>query len=122
MSKSVPSAIHSINSTQTRITTFRLYPTPAQERQLFEWRRLHCYLYNAAIADRRDMYKQWAIGINYFGQQNCLPAFKEEWPEFKTLDAHALQATLKRVDLAYQGFFKGLRGYPKFKSIQCYSG
>ncbi|GET39695.1 putative transposase IS891/IS1136/IS1341 family protein [Microseira wollei NIES-4236] len=33
-----------------------------------------------------------------------------------------MQATLKRVDLAYQSFFKGLRGKPKFKSIRHYSG
>lgn len=106
----------------TRRTTFRLYPTPAQERQLFEWRRLHAYLYNAALAERRDMYKRWGISVDYFAQQNCLPAFKEQWPEFVALGSHALQATLKRVDMAFQGFFKGLRGYPRFKSIRHYSG
>ena len=31
-------------------------------------------------------------------------------------------ATLKRVDMAYLRFFKGLGGYPKFKSIRHYSG
>lgn len=35
---------------------------------------------------------------------------------------HTLQATLKRVNLAYQSFFKGLRGRPKFKPIRRYSG
>lgn len=106
----------------TRRTTFRLYPTPAQERQLFEWRRLHAYLYNAALADRRDMYQRWGINVDYFAQQNCLPQFKNDWPEYKALGSHALQATLKRVDLAFQGFFKGLRGYPRFKAIRHYSG
>jgi len=38
------------------------------------------------------------------------------------LATHALQATVKRVDFAYQRFFKGLGGYPKFKSIRHYSG
>ena len=106
----------------TRRITFRLYPTKQQLEKLFEWRRLHGYLYNAAIADRRDMYKRWDISIDYFKQQNCLPDFKTEWPEFKELGSHALQATLKRVDLAFQSFFNGLRGYPKFKSIRHYSG
>ena len=106
----------------TRRVTFRLYPTKQQLERLFEWRRLHCYLYNAAIADRRDMYKRWGVSVDYFDQQNCLPEFKTEWPEFKELGSHALQATLKRVDLAFQSFFKGLRGYPKFKSIRHYSG
>ena len=33
-----------------------------------------------------------------------------------------MQATVKRVDLAYGAFFQGLRSVPKFKSIRNYSG
>lgn len=106
----------------TRRIPYRLYPTEQQTEKLFEWKRLHCYLYNAALADRRDMYKRWGISVDYYGQQNCLPAFKEEWPEFKALGSHALQATLKRVDFAFERFFKGIGGYPKFKGNRFYSG
>ncbi|MBE9064463.1 RNA-guided endonuclease TnpB family protein [cf. Phormidesmis sp. LEGE 11477] len=106
----------------TRRTTFRLYPSKQQTAKLFEWKRLHCYLYNAALADRRDMYKRWGISVDYYGQQNCLPAFKAEWPEFTELGSHALQATLKRVDFAFERFFRGLGGYPKFKGNRYYSG
>lgn len=106
----------------TRRTTFRLYPTKQQTEKLFDWKRLHCYLYNAALADRRNMYKRWGISVDYYGQQNCLPAFKAEWPEFVELGSQALQATLKRVDFAFQRFFKGLGGYPKFKANRFYSG
>ncbi|MGA1692753.1 MAG: helix-turn-helix domain-containing protein, partial [Burkholderiaceae bacterium] len=42
----------------TRRITFRLYPSPAQEQQLYGWRRLHCYLYNSALAERRDSYQR----------------------------------------------------------------
>ncbi len=79
-------------------------------------------LYNAAIANRKTQYERFRHSVNYFEQQNCLPAFKEVWPEYKVLGAHALQATLKRVDIAYQRFFKGLGVHPKFKSIRHYSG
>lgn len=106
----------------TRRTTFRLYPTATQAAQLFEWRRLHAYLYNAALSNRRTQYKQFGHSVDYFEQQNSLPAFKSVWPEYKVLGGHALQATLKRVDFAYQRFFSGLGGYPKFKSIRHYSG
>jgi putative transposase len=106
----------------TRRTTFRLYPKPAQEAQLFEWRRLHAYLYNSALADRKDSYQKRGEKIDYFDQQNRLPAFKETWQEYKELGSHALQATLKRVDFAFQRFFKGLGGYPRFQSIRNYSG
>lgn len=79
-------------------------------------------LYNAAIANRKTQYERFGHSVDYFEQQNCLPAFKEVWPEYKVLGAHALQATLKRVDIAYQRFFKELGGCPKFKSIRHYSG
>jgi putative transposase len=106
----------------TRRVTFRLYPKPAQEAKLFEWRRLHAYLYNSALADRKDSYQKRGESVDYFDQQNRLPAFKEVWSEYKELGSHALQATLKRVDFAFQRFFKGLGGYPRFQSIRDYSG
>ena len=60
--------------------------------------------------------------MDYFEQQNSLPAFKDVWPEYKQLGSMALQATLKRVDFAYQRFFKGLGKYPKFKAKRRYRG
>ena len=106
----------------TRRTTFRLYPTLAQERQLYEWRSMHKDLYNAAIANRKTQYERFGHAVDYFEQQNCLPAFKKVWPEYLALGSHTLQATLKRVDIAFQRFFQGLGGCPKFKSIRHYSG
>jgi putative transposase len=83
---------------------------------------MHKDLYNAALYNRKTQYQKFGHTVDYFEQQNSLPAFKEVWPEYKVLGSQALQATLKRVDLAFQRFFKGLGGYPKFKSIQHYSG
>ncbi len=102
--------------------TFRLYPNKTQERKLFSARRLHAYLYNACIAHRRFEWKKNQRTVDYFQQQNCLPSFKKEWVEFARLHSQTLQSTVKRVDLAYNSFFKGLRGLPKFKSIRNYSG
>ncbi len=102
--------------------TFRLYPNKTQERKLFAARRLHCYLYNACIAHRRFEWKKNQKAVDYFEQQNCLPAFKTEWVEFARMHSQTLQSTVKRVDLAYNSFFRGLRGLPKFKSIRNYSG
>lgn len=102
--------------------TFRLYPNKSQEIKLFEARRLHCYLYNACIAHRKFEWKTKQKSVTYWQQQNCLPAFKKDWPEFALLYSQSLQATVKRVDLAYNAFFQGLRKCPKFKSIRKYSG
>jgi putative transposase len=83
---------------------------------------MHKDLYNSAIANRRVQYERYGHSVSYYEQQNSLPAFKEVWIEYKQLGSQTLKATLKRVDLAYQSFFKGLRGKPKFKSIRHYSG
>lgn len=83
---------------------------------------MHKDLYNSAIANRRVQYERFGHSVNYYEQQNSLPAFKEVWTEYKQLGSQTLQATLKRVDLAYQSFFQGLRAKPKFKSIRHYSG
>ncbi len=106
----------------TRRVTFRLYPNTAQKQQLFEWKRLHCYLYNACVEHRRTSYQKFGKSINYFDQQNALPAFKECWNEYKKLGSHALQATVKRVDFAFQRCFKLKSGYPKFKANRRYKG
>ncbi|WP_448600613.1 RNA-guided endonuclease InsQ/TnpB family protein, partial [Thermoleptolyngbya sp.] len=106
----------------TRRVTFRLYPSRQQTAILHYWRRLHCSLYNAAVYNRKTQYQKFGHSVDYFEQQNSLPAFKQVWPEYQPLGSHALQATLKRVDFAFQRFFKGLAKYPKFKSIRQYSG
>ena len=88
----------------TRRTTFRLYPTKQQAKKLFEWRRLHGYLYNACLEQRITSYRKFGQSVGYIDQQNLLPAFKECWPEYAELGSHALQATVKRVDFAFQRF------------------
>jgi putative transposase len=106
----------------TRRHAFRLYPSKTDEKVLLDARRMHCWLYNQCLADRRNQYRDSGKSVGYIDQQNLLPIFKMLIPSFEKLGSQALQATVKRVDLAYGGFFKGLRSYPKFKSILKYSG
>ncbi|WP_088241514.1 RNA-guided endonuclease InsQ/TnpB family protein [Calothrix rhizosoleniae] len=102
--------------------TFKLYPTKKVNAVLHYHRKLHKDLYNAAVSNRITSYKKFGKTVSYFEQQNCLPDFKDVWTEYKVINSQALQATLKRVDFAFQRFFKGLGAYPKFKSIRHYSG
>ncbi|MCM0589900.1 MAG: transposase [Gloeotrichia echinulata IR180] len=105
-----------------RRATFRLYPTKEVNAKLHYHRKLHQDLYNAAVSNRITSYKKFGKSVSYFEQQNCLPDFKEVWYEYKVCNSQTLQATLKRVDFAFQRFSNGLGGYPKFKSIRHYSG
>lgn len=106
----------------TRRITFRLYPTKSVDKTMHYWRRLHKDLYNACIYHRKVEYKHCGRNISYYDQQKSLVGFKECFPEYKDLGSHALQNTLKRVDIAFNRFFRGLGGYPKFKGARYYRG
>jgi putative transposase len=105
-----------------RRATFRLYPTKRVEQVLLYHRKLHKELYNAAVSNRFTQYQRFNHSVDYLEQQNSLPAFKQVWTEYKQIGAHALQATLKRVDFAFQRWFKGLSKRPRYKAIRHYSG
>jgi putative transposase len=79
-------------------------------------------LYNSAVSNRFTQYQRFGHKVDYFEQQNSMPAFKEVWTEYKECNCMTLQATLKRVDYAFQRWFKGLGKRPKYKSIRHYSG
>ncbi|MBW4498911.1 MAG: transposase [Scytonema hyalinum WJT4-NPBG1] len=102
--------------------TFRLYPTKQIEQSLRYHRKLHKDLFNAAVYNRFTQYEKFKHSVSYIEQQNSLPAFKEVWTEYKEVNSQALQATLKRVDFAFERWFKGLGKRPKYKSIRHYSG
>lgn len=106
----------------TRRITFRLYPTKQIDKRLRYHRKLHKDLYNAAVYNRFTQYKKFKHSVSYRSQQNCLSAFKEVWIEYKEINYQALQATLKRVDYAFERWFKGLGDKPRFKSIRHDSG
>jgi putative transposase len=105
-----------------RRMTFRLYPNKQIEQSLRYHRKLHKDLYNAAVNNRFYQYQNFKHSVSYIEQQNSLPAFKDVWIEYKEINSQALQATLKRVDFAFERWFKGLGKCPKFKSIRHYSG
>ena len=98
--------------------TFRLYPNKQIEQSLRYHRKLHKDLFNAAVYNRFTQYQRFSHPVSYLEQQNSLPAFKEVWTEYKEINSQALQATLKRVDFAFERWFKGLGKRPRFKSIR----
>lgn len=75
-------------------------------RELEGWLRLHAELYNAALEERVGAYRKAGISVSYRDQQNQLPALKRAIPELVPLGSHARQETLRRLDRAFQGFFR----------------
>ena len=98
--------------------TLKLYPNAAQAQRLETWTRLHCELYNAALEERLDAWRKARKSISYNDQQNALPEIKAARPDFVELGSHALQQTLRRLDLAFQSFFRRVKarqtpGFPR---------
>jgi len=90
------------------------------------WLDLCRDLYNAALEQRITAYKRQRKSVSYFDQTGQLPDLKDGCPEFKQVDAQCLQNVLKRLDEAYQHFFrrvktkKGKAGFPRFKGTNRY--
>jgi putative transposase len=105
---------------------YRLYPTKETEQKLF-WTLTRCReLYNAALSERKDAYKYAGKRVNYYDQQNDLPEIKAEIrEEYQDIAAHVLQDVLRRLDKAFQNFFRRLLngenpGYPRFQGRNRY--
>lgn len=113
--------------TERRKVTFKLYPNAAQKERLEAWTRLHCELYNGALQERIEAYRKAGKSINWYDQKKYVPLLRYDRPEFVPLGSHALEQTLKRLDLAFQAFFRRVKagqtpGFPRFKSAKRFSG
>jgi len=89
-----------------RTYRFRIYPTRKQARTLEEWLGLCCEVYNAALDERRSAYRMAGVPISYAHQCAELPACKAVRPELDEVPAQVLQDAVKRVDRAYDDFFR----------------
>jgi transposase len=77
------------------------------------------YVYNAAIAERREAWQKCGVTVTYYQQKAELPSIKEAMPEYGEVNAQVLQDVVLRVDRAFQAFFRRIRegqtpGYPRF--------
>lgn len=114
------------NITQ-RSYKFRIYPSRAQTTRMNGMLALLCELYNAGLQERRDAYRVERKSIRYIDQQNQLPEIKEIRPELKEIHSQILQDVLRRLDTAFQSFFRrvkeraGCAGFPRFRSRHRYN-
>lgn len=103
---------------------YRLIPNKAQRAALDQTLFLCRSLYNDALQERIGAYKLHQR-VGRFDQDRQLPAIKEAVPEYKTVHSQVLQNVLKKLDVAYQNFFRrckqgGAPGFPRFKGKDRY--
>ena len=100
---------------------FEIHPTKEQQSLMFYILKLCRKLYNHALNERQETYKKNGKSLTYNQQQNALPAFVKENPEYKQVHSQVLQDVLRRLDSAYQRFFAKEAGYPRFKNRDHYT-
>lgn len=99
---------------------YRLYPTKAQAYVLEETLAVCRAVYNSLVHERTVLYETAGKSPSYLDQQNALPCWKKDHAELTTVFSQVLQNVAKRVDLAFQAFFRRVKageepGYPRLK-------
>ena len=90
---------------------YRLYPTFKQARILLAW--------------RKGVYSATSESVSWVTQADALPDLKQESASFASLHSDVLQDVLRRLDKAYQAFFRRVKageklGFPRFKGKRRY--
>jgi len=100
---------------------YRLYPTKKQSMPMETQLNGHRFLYNQALAQRKEVYEQTNKGIGYIAQAvELLPKLKKENEGLALCNYSSLQQTLRRLDKSFKAFFRRVKagekaGYPRFK-------
>jgi putative transposase len=117
------SSSKSMSKKQQRRKTyqFRIYPTSKQITLLERWLGLCCDTHNAALDERKSAFRMAGLSLTYAHQCAELPECKEVRQELREVPAQVLQDAVKRVDRAFDDFFRRVQegqkpGYPCFKS------
>ena len=83
-----------------------LSPTVGQQAKLGRLFRLQCELYNAALEERRGVWKRENRSVSRFEQYRSLTGFEHPVMDFGTAPA---RGTLTRLDRAFQAFFRRVK-------------
>jgi putative transposase len=110
-----------------RNVAYRLYPTAKQETAMLEIKRGHQRLYNAALEQRRAAWKRQRLSVTRTAQEKDLTTLRADDETIRGLNAQSSQLTLKRLDLAFQAFFRRSKagetpGFPRYKSLKRFKG
>lgn len=93
----------------------RLYPNRQQQRSI----RQNCgccrFIYNHFLCQSIKDYELHEKPFNRYELQKELPDLKLKYPWLKDADSQSLQCSLLHLSQAYDGFFKGVSSFPKFK-------
>lgn len=95
---------------------FRLYPTPAQAEVLGQYVGVCRLVYNLALEQRRDFYRQYrrqeGRAISFASQSRELTQLRAEYDWIAAVPSAAQTYALRDLDKAFANFFAGRARYP----------
>ena len=99
---------------------YRLYPTQAQAAGMEAMLGAFCDLYNAALQQRIEAYRRRRKTLRYADQAGELKAVRAADERLAGYSFSAEQQVLRRLDKAFQAFFRrlttqGKAGFPRFQ-------
>ena len=99
---------------------YRIYPTFKQSKILYTWLEALRNLYNQGLSWRKEVYNKTGDTVDWVTQANALPELKQASPFWSSIHSDVLQDTLRRLNKAYQSFFRRVQageapGFPRFK-------
>lgn len=120
----MPLPAPSTKRTVRRTYKYRIYPTATQVAALEDQLRFCCDLYNAALEQRRDAWRQNRYRVSYYDQQGDLTEISQSGG-LGGMAVWAARDPLLRLDRAFRAFFRRVKsgdvpGYPRFRSYARY--
>ena len=103
-----------------RAFKFRLWTNANQERELDIALETHRRLYNECLDYRQLAYEMFGASIGYADCSRWYKHQRESNPFYARINFSSAQATMRRLDKAFQAFFRRVKsgekpGYPRFK-------
>lgn len=99
--------------------TYRTQPTAEQHGIMLQFAGVCRLVWNTALDQRANHWRQYqrvtGNNLNYVAQSRELTAWRREVDFVRAVSQESQQRTLKALDTAFQRFFKGQGGFPKFK-------
>jgi putative transposase len=113
------------NETMRLTYKYRLFPTSAQRTALNRALDACRWVYNQTLEVRREAWRDGQRSLSLYDTNKLLTQWKRERPELHNAFSQCLQEAQRRVDLAFQAFFRRVQageepGYPRFKGMGWY--
>jgi putative transposase len=102
---------------------YRLYPSKAQEKRLFNTLAVCRHWYNMCLEERKLAWELEQRTVPKSEQQAKGKRYRDSFPQAKAVFSQTLQSVVDDLDKAFQSFFRRVKagekaGYPRFKGRQ----